>query len=145
MPETKKKRRAERTVNPEAMFLNYNPTPAVGAAPSAAAAPPVAVEPSVAAPPIVVAAQAEPEKVEPKPQEVQTEESSPLKNAGPIPAELLKDPYPVEIVPLVSEPVPAPVVQPTKFLTQERLIWISAVAVSWAVTAFAVLRALRII
>jgi hypothetical protein len=103
------------------MFLNYNPNQAMASAP------------------------AEPEKDKPKQPEVAMEvEASPLKNAGPIPAELLKDPYAVEIVPLVAEPAPV-VVQPAKFLTQERLIWISAVAVSWAVTAFAVLRALGII
>jgi len=66
-----------------------------------------------------------------------------LDNAGPMPAELLRDPFAVEIVPL-TQPPPLPP-EKKKLLTQERLLWITAVAVSWGVTAVAVLRALRII
>jgi hypothetical protein len=69
--------------------------------------------------------------------------SSPLDNTGPIPAELLNDPYAVEIVPLTTPTTVIPIEQ--AILTQERLIWISAIVVSWVVTAVAVLRAMKVI
>jgi hypothetical protein len=121
--ERKKRKLVERSVNPEALFMDYYPSP------------------------VVAMSAAEPEKQEPEQSEEEAKAStSPLANAGPMPAELLKDPYSVELSPLTAAAVvAAPVVTSKKFMNQERMIWISAVLVSWMVTIVAVLRALKII
>lgn len=106
-------------MNPESLFLDYYPR-RVGAM-----------------------ASSEPEKEEPKEEAAAKASTSPLDKTGPMPPELLKDPYSVELFPVSA--VAAPVTTSKKFLNQERLIWLSAVGVSWAVTIVALLRAMRII
>ena len=65
-------------------------------------------------------------------------EGSPLENTGPIPAELLKDPFPVVTVPWSMR-------KASENKQRERLILASAIIVSWAVTAIALLRALNVL
>jgi hypothetical protein len=118
--ESKKRKTLDQIVGPETQFLDYDQN-----LPEAAMPMEVKSEETV------------------QPVDGPRKEPSPLDNTGPIPAEFLNDPYAVEIVPLTT---PATVIQvEQRFLTQERLIWISAIVVSWAVTAVAVLRALRIL
>ena len=117
--ESKKRKNLDQVPSPETQFLDFDQNQ------------PEAVEP--------IRIQTE-ETVEPV---VTKPGSSPLDNTGPIPAEFLNDPYPVEIVPLTTPTTIIPVEQ--GFLNQERLIWISAIAVSWVVTSVAVLRALKVI
>ena len=66
---------------------------------------------------------------------------SPLDHTGPMPTEYQKDPFEMEALPLMPEARDS---RP-KLSIQERTIWLAAAAVSWSVTAIAVLRALRII
>jgi hypothetical protein len=65
---------------------------------------------------------------------------SPLDKTGPMPAELLKDPFAVEAVPWGMQ---NPAV--SQDLTRQRIVWITALAVSWSVTAISFLRAFRIV
>jgi len=116
--ETKRRKKPNSAVSPEAQFLDYVPNPPE----PTKAQEPVAEEPG-------------------QPQADARPQPSPLDNAGPMPAELLRDPFAVEVVP-ITRPSPPP---ETKSFTQERLVWITAVAVSWSVTVVAILRALRII
>ena len=117
--ESKKRKTLDQVPSPEAQFLDFDQN-----------------QPEAAVP---IGIQTE-ETVEPV---VTKSSSSPLDNTGPIPAELLNDPYAVEIVPLTTPTTIIPVEH--GFLNQERLIWISAIAVSWVVTSVAVLRALKVI
>ena len=64
-------------------------------------------------------------------------EGSPLENIGPIPAEMLKDPNAVESIPWSIRSA-------ERSLKRERLIWMSALIVSWLVSTVAVLRHLSL-
>ena len=143
------KRKVVSQTSPEDQFSDYNPNmpapPPPPPEPKAEeqVAPVETVVPS--APAEVAPAEVVTPVALPEPVPETKHNTSPLAHAGPMPAELLRDPYAVEIVPLTTvAPVPSPPAK-TKLLTQERMVWISAVAVSWAVTAIAVLRILRII
>ena len=62
-----------------------------------------------------------------------------MDHTGPIPAELLRDPSVVYAAPWGFQAGETKRVQ-----IRERLVWITAVAVSWGVTAIAVLRILNV-
>jgi len=66
--------------------------------------------------------------------------SSPLDNAGPIPVELRVDPFPGESIPWGMQ-----MAEIDRDRTRERLVWASAVLVSWLVTGVLILRALNIL
>jgi len=65
---------------------------------------------------------------------------SPLDNAGPIPVELQRNPFPGD-----STPWGLQMAVIDRDRTKERLVWASAVLVSWLVTGFILLRALNIL
>jgi hypothetical protein len=118
--ENKKRKTRDQVASPETQFLDFDQS-----------------RPEIAAPMEIKNEETSEPNTTPK------SGGSPLDNTGPIPAELLNDPYAVEIVPLTTPTTIIPV--NSGLLTQERLIWISAVTVSWVVTVVAVLRALRVI
>ena len=142
-----RKRRVVSQTSPEDQFTDYNPNmPAAPSPPETKVEEPVAAVEPVAppTPPIPPTPVVAPAPPQPEPAPEAKKDNSPLAHTGPMPAELLKDPFAVEIVPLTTVPIPPAPPKP-KLLTQERMVWISAVGVSWAVTTVAVLRALRII
>jgi len=65
---------------------------------------------------------------------------SPLDRTGPIPAELLKDPSTVDVLPWGFQEI-----ELRRDLRRERLIWTSALAVSWAVTVVTILRLMNVV
>jgi hypothetical protein len=69
------------------------------------------------------------------------EKENPLENTGPVPAGYFKGLFETESPPVIdSEPPPYEVPSPGSTLSRERLVWVSALVVSWAITTVAVLR-----
>ena len=65
---------------------------------------------------------------------------SPLDNAGPIPVELRGNPFPGESIPWGMQ-----MAEIERDRTRERLVWVTAVLVSWLVAGAMILRALSVI
>jgi hypothetical protein len=77
---------------------------------------------------------------EPLRQDLVKSEGSPLDNTGPIPAELLKDPSAVDVVPWGFRAA-----EIERNRTRERFVWMTALVVSWLVTAVTILRLLNVV
>ena len=73
-----------------------------------------------------------------------TKSESPLDHTGPIPPEYQRDPYAVEVFPLPTEDAPDASSKP-RLQIQERLIWASAIVVSWSITVVAILKVLGVL
>jgi hypothetical protein len=74
------------------------------------------------------------------------EKENPLEKTGPVPTGYLQGLFETESAPTTdSEPLPYEVPSPGSTLSRERLVWVSALVVSWSITVVAVLRLMNIL